>query len=87
MPMASDVFISCSLLDLYGSCGNCIDARLVFDTIQNKNVVYWTMMISAYSSNDQLDEAKKLFDQITMKSIGSYNHDYNLQCVRRNWWW
>ncbi|GKB46617.1 pentatricopeptide repeat-containing protein [Tanacetum coccineum] len=71
--MANDVFISSSLVDLYGSCGNCTDARLVFDTIQNKNVVCWNTMISAYSSNDQLDEAKKLFDQITMKSIGSWN--------------
>ncbi|KAK9064756.1 hypothetical protein SSX86_016138 [Deinandra increscens subsp. villosa] len=71
--MINDVFISSSLIDLYGSCGRPKEGRLVFDTIHNKNVVCWNTMISAYSSNGQHEEAKKLFDQIPVKSIGSWN--------------
>ncbi|XP_071695919.1 pentatricopeptide repeat-containing protein At2g13600-like [Rutidosis leptorrhynchoides] len=71
--LENDVFVSSSLIDLYGSCGNLKDSRLVFDTVQNKNVVCWNTMISVYSSNGQLEEAKVLFDQITSKSIGSWN--------------
>ncbi|KAJ0692631.1 putative tetratricopeptide-like helical domain superfamily [Helianthus annuus] len=71
--LANDVFISSSLIDLYGSCGSPNDGRLVFDTVQNKNVVCWNTLISAYSSNGQQEEAKKLFDQIPVKSIGSWN--------------
>lgn len=72
--MGNDVFISSSLMDLYGMCGNPKDGRLVFETVQNKNVVCWNAMVSAYSSNGQLEEAKKIFDQIPMKkNIGSWN--------------
>ncbi|XP_023765878.1 pentatricopeptide repeat-containing protein At5g42450, mitochondrial [Lactuca sativa] len=71
--MSNDVFVSSSLVDLYGSCGNTKDGRLVFDNIKNKNAVCWNSMISAYTSNGNLEEAKKLFDQITMKNIGSWN--------------
>ncbi|XP_076934999.1 pentatricopeptide repeat-containing protein At2g22070-like [Bidens hawaiensis] len=71
--MVNDVFVSSSLIDLYGSRGSPKDGRLVFDTVQNKNVVCWNSMISAYSSNGLQEEAKKLFDQIPIKSIGSWN--------------
>ncbi|KAD7478682.1 hypothetical protein E3N88_01818 [Mikania micrantha] len=71
--LANDVFISSSLIDLYGSCGRPKDGRLVFDMVQNKNAVCWNTMISTYSSSGHLEEAKKLFDQIPMKSIGSWN--------------
>ncbi|KAI3716974.1 hypothetical protein L1987_68234 [Smallanthus sonchifolius] len=71
--MTNDVFVSSSLIDLYGSCGSPKDGRLVFDTIKNKNVVCWNAMVSAYSSNGLQEEAKMLFDQIPMKSIGSWN--------------
>lgn len=71
--LTNDVFVSSSLIDLYGTCGNTENARLVFDTINNKNVVCWNTMITAYTSNGKLEEAKILFDQITIKSIGSWN--------------
>ncbi|KAI3665971.1 hypothetical protein L6452_44607 [Arctium lappa] len=71
--MANNVFVSSSLIDLYGSCGKTTDGRLVFDTVHDKNVVLWNTMISAYSLDGQLEEAKKLFDQIPVKSIGSWN--------------
>nr|XP_043639648.1 pentatricopeptide repeat-containing protein At2g13600-like [Erigeron canadensis] len=70
---SNDVFVSSSLIDLYGMCGNSKDGRVVFDTVQNKNVVCWNTMICAYSSNGQLEEAKKLFDHIPIRSIGSWN--------------
>ncbi|KVI02465.1 Pentatricopeptide repeat-containing protein [Cynara cardunculus var. scolymus] len=71
--MANNVFVSSSLIDLYGSCGKTSDGRLVFDTVPDKNVVLWNTMISAYSLDGQLEEANKLFDQIPVKSIGSWN--------------
>ncbi|KAK1423269.1 hypothetical protein QVD17_18566 [Tagetes erecta] len=71
--LTNDVFVSSSLIDLYGSCGSPEDGRLVFDTVQNKNVVCWNTMVSAYCSNGLQEEAKKLFDQIHVKSIGSWN--------------
>ncbi|KAJ9564251.1 hypothetical protein OSB04_000217 [Centaurea solstitialis] len=71
--MADNVFVSSSLIDLYGSCGEINDARLVFDTVSEKNVVLLNTMISVYSVNGKLEEAEKLFYRIPVKTIGSWN--------------
>lgn len=68
-----DVYISCSLIDLYCSCGNVIDARVIFDLIPNKNVVCWNSMVSGYSNNGLVEAAKELFDQIPGKNTVSWN--------------
>lgn len=68
-----NVFICSSLVDLYCTCGNTVDARSVFETLEEKNVVCWNTMISGYSLNGQLDEARDLFDQIPNKNIASWN--------------
>ncbi|KAG4128578.1 hypothetical protein ERO13_D09G027700v2 [Gossypium hirsutum] len=63
-----DLFIACSLVDLYCKSGETKDGRLVFDSIKNKNVVLWNSMIGGYSTNGQMDEAKYLFDNMPTRN-------------------
>ncbi|XWS30381.1 hypothetical protein CRYUN_Cryun24cG0112500 [Craigia yunnanensis] len=63
-----DVFIGSSLVDLYCKCGETKDGRLVFDSIEKKNVVSWNSMIGGYSMNGQMDEAKYLFDNMPTRN-------------------
>ncbi|KAL2532245.1 Pentatricopeptide repeat-containing protein [Abeliophyllum distichum] len=68
-----DIFVGCSLVDLYCKCGNTKDGRLMFDSILEKNVVCWNSMVMGYSLNGQLAEAKELFNQIPNKNNISWN--------------
>ncbi|OMO69424.1 hypothetical protein COLO4_29062 [Corchorus olitorius] len=77
-----DVFISSSLVDLYCKCGETKDGRLVFDSIEKKNVVSWNSIISGYCTNGLMDEAKDLFDNMPTRdniSWGSIIGGY-LEC-------
>lgn len=68
-----DVFICSSLIELYSTCGETKDGRLVFDWIVAKTVVSWNTMISGYSLNGQMEEAKELFDHMPMRNDISWS--------------
>ncbi|KAK8653290.1 hypothetical protein V6N13_127298 [Hibiscus sabdariffa] len=67
-----DVFISSSLVDMYCKCGDTEDGRLVFNSIENKNVVSWNSMLGGYSMNGQMDEAMYLFDNMPTRNNVSW---------------
>ncbi|GAV56695.1 PPR domain-containing protein/PPR_2 domain-containing protein, partial [Cephalotus follicularis] len=43
------IYIANSLVNLYAKCGNLAKARLVFESITNKDDVSWTCLINGYS--------------------------------------
>jgi pentatricopeptide repeat protein len=53
------------MINMYGKCGSMKDARNVFDTMQLRNVVSWTSMISGYSQNGQENDAIIMYIQMT----------------------
>lgn len=64
-----DVFVCSCLVDMYAKCGSLQDARRVFDSLAIKNVVTWTVMISAYAERGLGQEALALFDTMQHESI------------------
>ncbi|KAK7291654.1 hypothetical protein RIF29_06968 [Crotalaria pallida] len=58
-----DVFVSSTLIDMYGKCGNVLNARNVFDGLQNRNVnvVVWTAVMTAYLQNGYFEDTLNLF--------------------------
>ncbi|KAJ3685760.1 hypothetical protein LUZ61_014924 [Rhynchospora tenuis] len=57
-----------SLISMYFKCGNAIDAKKLFDLMQEKNSVSWTCMISGYLQNGNPIEGMKLFHQLRRKN-------------------
>ncbi|CAJ2670817.1 unnamed protein product [Trifolium pratense] len=55
-----DVFVGSMLVDMYGKCGNILHARKVFDALQNRNVVVWTSLMTAYLQNGDFEETLNL---------------------------
>ncbi|GJZ07796.1 putative pentatricopeptide repeat-containing protein [Tanacetum coccineum] len=53
-----------SLIDMYAKCGSIKNARLVFDTIIQKDVVSWNAMISGYSLHGLGKEALSMFEMM-----------------------
>lgn len=68
-----NVFAGSALVDMYCKCGRIEDARNVFDTMPERNVVSWNSMIAGYVKNGQADDALKLFRQMTERNLVSWN--------------
>lgn len=55
-----DVFVGSMLIDMYGKCGGVLSAKKVFDGLQNRNVVVWTALMTAYLQNGDFEESLNL---------------------------
>ncbi|MCL7039868.1 hypothetical protein MKW94_007360 [Papaver nudicaule] len=65
----SNLVVCTSLINMYGKSNYVDDSRRVFDSMENKNVVSWTSMISVYAQNARGEEALLLFrEYINSKS-------------------
>lgn len=74
-----NVVLGTSLINMYSRCGNVSKARKVFDSMNERNVIAWTAMISGYGMHGYGIEAMELFHQ--MKSQGPPPNDITLVAV------
>uniref|UniRef100_A0A1D1ZEV6 Pentatricopeptide repeat-containing protein At5g06540 n=1 Tax=Anthurium amnicola TaxID=1678845 RepID=A0A1D1ZEV6_9ARAE len=64
-----DLYVINGLIRCYGSGGLLLDARKLFDEAPERNLTFWTTMVSAYAQNSQADEALRLFDQMIQEGL------------------
>ncbi|XP_057870853.1 pentatricopeptide repeat-containing protein At4g14050, mitochondrial [Cryptomeria japonica] len=64
-----DIFVGNNLVHLYSKCGYMADARKVFDSIPQRNVVSWTAIIAGYTHKGNAKEAIKLFDKMDKEGV------------------
>ncbi|ESQ32279.1 hypothetical protein EUTSA_v10005537mg [Eutrema salsugineum] len=62
--LQTDELLMNALLDMYSKCGDVKEASRIFKSIRVKDVVSWTVMISAYGSHGQPREALYHFDEM-----------------------
>lgn len=60
----SNIFVATALVDMYAKCGSIEEARRLFDTMREKNVVTWNAMISGYGLHGHGQKALLLFDEM-----------------------
>ncbi|KAF8714992.1 hypothetical protein HU200_027536 [Digitaria exilis] len=65
----SDVSISTALIDMYAKCGQLGIARRIFDSMFERDVVAWNVMISGYGMHGKAKLALELFDDMERGSI------------------
>lgn len=63
-----NVVLGTSLINMYARCGNVSKAREVFDSMNERNLIAWTAIISAYGMHGYGNQAMGLFLQ--MKAYG-----------------
>ncbi|PKA52737.1 Pentatricopeptide repeat-containing protein [Apostasia shenzhenica] len=56
-----ELYIGCALIDVYSKCSFVDDARIVFDGLEDHDLVVWNAMLFGYSQNGEGEEALKLF--------------------------
>ncbi|XP_065870026.1 pentatricopeptide repeat-containing protein At4g15720-like isoform X2 [Euphorbia lathyris] len=63
-----------SLVHMYGKCNDVDGARRVFDSMEFRNVVSWTSIITAYAQNGRGNEALEVFREFTCLTAERPNH-------------
>ncbi|XP_061341218.1 pentatricopeptide repeat-containing protein At3g14730 [Gastrolobium bilobum] len=59
-----DVVLNNALMDMYAKCGNMRDARMVFDSMREKDVASWNIMITGYGMHGYGDHALDVFSRM-----------------------
>ncbi|GLT73277.1 hypothetical protein SLA2020_451480 [Shorea laevis] len=61
-----DVFAGSALIDVYSKCSCIRDARLVFEEINEKDIVVWNAMFFGYTQQFENEEALKLYLELLL---------------------
>lgn len=59
------VYVGSSLINMYAKCQLATDARRIFDTSSERNIVMWNSMIGGYLQNQQPSDAIGMFLEMT----------------------
>ncbi|XP_010461159.1 PREDICTED: pentatricopeptide repeat-containing protein At1g33350-like [Camelina sativa] len=62
--LSSDVFVSNSLVDLYGKCGHLEEASSVFKMSSKKSLTAWNSMINCFALHGRGEEAIAVFEEM-----------------------
>ncbi|KAI3912027.1 hypothetical protein MKW92_008145 [Papaver armeniacum] len=65
----SNSCVASALVTMYAKCGGLVDARHVFDEIEDRSVVCWTAMIAACQLHGFGDQVIDLFEEMLVKGI------------------
>ncbi|ONK57373.1 uncharacterized protein A4U43_C10F19420, partial [Asparagus officinalis] len=65
----SNVFVSSSLIGMYTKCGSIVEARLVFDCTDQKDIAIWNAMISGCVQNGMFDEGLSVFRRMLLNEL------------------
>ncbi|CAH2064233.1 unnamed protein product, partial [Thlaspi arvense] len=64
-----DTILNNHILSMYGKCGSLRDARQVFDSMPQRNLVSYTSVITGYSQNGQEAEAISLYLKMLQEGL------------------
>ncbi|KAL7116591.1 hypothetical protein ACP275_03G013900 [Erythranthe tilingii] len=64
-----NLFVGSATVDMYGKSGEISYMRKVFDSLQTKNEVTWTAILTAYLQNEFFEEALKQFLQMDLEKV------------------
>ncbi|KAG0589139.1 hypothetical protein M758_2G248400 [Ceratodon purpureus] len=67
--LLSDVRVGNSVLNMYAKCGSIQEARKVFDKMERRTVVSWTMMIGGYADSGRSQAAFDAFQKMQQEGV------------------
>ncbi|XP_024543440.1 pentatricopeptide repeat-containing protein At3g09040, mitochondrial [Selaginella moellendorffii] len=65
----SQLRVNNTLVNMYGKCGSLADAREVFDSMRERNVVSWTSMLAAYTHQGHGNKALELYRTMELQGM------------------
>ncbi|KAJ7553958.1 hypothetical protein O6H91_06G120300 [Diphasiastrum complanatum] len=67
--LENDVVVGTALVNMYGKCGSLKEARLMFDHMEERNLISWNAMLTAYAQYGHDKEAFKLFQKMLQNNV------------------
>jgi pentatricopeptide repeat protein len=67
--LESDTTVACALIELYARSGRIEHARRVFNAVNQRDMAFWNVMISAYAECSMCSEALELLNQMKLEGI------------------
>ncbi|KAI4324279.1 hypothetical protein L6164_023832 [Bauhinia variegata] len=68
----NNIFVTNSLIGMYGKWGFVEESRRIFDDSITRDVYSWNTTIAAYVGSGKIDEAKELFDKMPERDFVSW---------------
>ncbi|OIT34215.1 PREDICTED: pentatricopeptide repeat-containing protein At5g08305 [Nicotiana attenuata] len=68
-----DLYISNSLIHMYGSCADVLSARKVFDEMPVKNLVSWNSLLDGYGKCGDVVSMREVFDSMIERDVVSWS--------------
>ncbi|PIA56020.1 hypothetical protein AQUCO_00700384v1 [Aquilegia coerulea] len=65
----SNVSVSNSLISMFGNFGNVKDAKYIFDWMEERDIVSWNSIISAYSHSHLCEESLRCFHRMRHSNV------------------
>ncbi|KAL6225293.1 hypothetical protein ACLB2K_004143 [Fragaria x ananassa] len=62
--LSLDIFAGSALIDVYSKCSCTREAKLVFEEMNEKDIVVWNAMFSGYAQQQESEEALKLYSEL-----------------------
>lgn len=67
--LVSDLVLETAIVNMYGKCRSVDDAKKMFDSMLQRNVISWNAMISAYAQQGQSRNALQLFQKMLLEGF------------------
>ncbi|KAG0484581.1 hypothetical protein HPP92_008660 [Vanilla planifolia] len=61
-----------ALIDMYGRCGDLRTACILFESMEDKDVITWTAIVAGFANLGQVDHARELFDRMPERDTISW---------------
>nr|GMD80065.1 pentatricopeptide repeat-containing protein At5g55740, chloroplastic [Ipomoea batatas] len=74
----TDAVVASSIVDMYAKCKRITDARQVFDSTADKDIVSWNTLLAAYAEMGFSGETLKLFYQMQLDGVQQNIISWNL---------
>ncbi|KFK27163.1 hypothetical protein AALP_AA8G343300 [Arabis alpina] len=65
----SDIVLASTAVDMYAKCGSIVDAKKVFDSTVQKDLILWNTLLAAYAESGLSGEALRLFYDMQLESV------------------
>ncbi|GMY32878.1 pentatricopeptide repeat-containing protein At1g18485 [Fagus crenata] len=62
--LTGDIFVGCSLIDMYAKSGCIEQSQRVFDSLKEKDEASWNVIIAGYGIHGHGNKAMELFEQM-----------------------
>ncbi|KAH7426213.1 hypothetical protein KP509_11G090500 [Ceratopteris richardii] len=73
---ASDIYVNSTLISMYGKCGDIAEAESVFVELDQRNVISWNAMLSAYAKQAKGREGLQCYRQMQEEGMSSDQHTF-----------